>query len=167
MSRPLCFAEGPLKRIGNSRFGPWPVQGTEEATEGGGRPISGEGEARRRRGRCGGGRGRRVLPAGGSIGVWGGRRWRVGGAGVAAAAVSGGGGAPAADLGRARAGELHQCEREPVGGLSWSGRGRRWGIDVERAAGGALCRGGGLPATIGSDGRVWEGHWETVVMLGY
>ena len=32
MSRPLCFAEGPLKRIGNSRFGPWPVQGTEEAT---------------------------------------------------------------------------------------------------------------------------------------
>jgi len=125
MSRPLCFAEGPLKRIGNSRFGPWPVQGTEEATEGGGRPISGEGEARRRRGRCGGGRRRRVLPAGGSIGVWGGRRWRVGGAGVAAAAVSGGGGAPAADLGRARSGELHQREREPVGGLSWSGRGRR------------------------------------------
>ena len=75
MSRPLCFAEGPLKRIGNSRFGPWPVQGTEEATEGGGRPISGEGEARRRRGRCGGGRRRQVLPAGGSIGVWGGRRW--------------------------------------------------------------------------------------------
>ena len=22
--RPLCFAEGPLKRIGNSCFGPWP-----------------------------------------------------------------------------------------------------------------------------------------------
>ena len=65
MSRPLCFAEGPLKRIGNSRFGPWPVQGTEEATEGGGRPISGEGEARRRRGRGGEARGGPELPRGG------------------------------------------------------------------------------------------------------
>ena len=38
---------------------------------------------------------------------------------------------------------------------------------MDRAAGGALCRGGSLPATIGSGGRVWEGHWETVVVLGY
>ena len=86
MFRPLCFAEGPLKRIGNSRFGPWPVQGTEEATEGGGRPVSGE-EPRRQRGlgwEKGGGQ---ELPNGVLIGVGDGRErgrrreWRFAGGG--------------------------------------------------------------------------------------
>ena len=156
MSRPLCFAEGPLKRIGNSRFGPWPVQGTEEATEGGGRPISGEGEARRRRGRCGGGRRRRVLPAGGSIGVWGGRRWRVGGAGVAAAAVSGGGDIPVAVRGRKQADEHHRGERKVLACLVWVlGRGR--GGSTAPAAGSGPVLPQRRPGKLERGRRGWVG----------
>ena len=45
--------------------------------------------------------------------------------------------------------------------------GRRWELHGKRAAAGALCRGDGLPAVIERGGQVWEGHWETVVVLGY
>ena len=58
-------------------------------------------------------------------GVRGGRRGVVAGAMEAAAAVSNDGGAPAADSGRARAGEVHQREEEPMGRSAWSGIGRK------------------------------------------
>ena len=60
-----------------------------------------------------------MLPAGGSIGIWGGRRWRVGGAGVAAAAVSSGGGILVAVRGRKQADEHHRGERKVLACLVW------------------------------------------------
>ena len=68
---------------------------------------------------------------------------------------------------RAWADELHWDLRIPFPGSVEAEEGRRWELHGKRAAGGALCRGDGLPAAIERGGRVWEGHWEAVVVLGY
>ena len=87
-------------------------------------PFLGE-EARRRRGPRGGiARGERREPVGGFGARGGARRWPVHGGRHPAAVCIGGGGAPAADSGRARAWEHHRRVGEPVGGSAWSERGR-------------------------------------------
>ena len=45
--------------------------------------------------------------------------------------MHGGGSAPVADSGRARAWELHRREGNPFRCLAWAGNGRRWGRGVQ------------------------------------
>ena len=90
-----------------------------------GSSISGD-DAHRRRGERGGKRrGGRCEPVEGFGARGGARRWPVRGGRRPAAVCVGGGGAPAADSGRARAWEHHRRVGDPVGGSAWSGRGRR------------------------------------------
>ena len=124
------------------------------------RADSGEGEARRRRGRGGEARGGRALPRGGLGRGWGGRRGVVAGAVEVAAAVSSDSGAPAADLGWARAGEVHRREEELAGGSFGAVEDRRGELHGSRATAAIGCRGGSSPVAWGGGERAWEDQRE-------
>jgi len=125
-----------------------------------GSSISGD-DAHRRRGERGGKRrGGRREPVEGLGSRGGARRRPVRGGRHPAAVCVGGGGAPAADSGRARAWEHHRRVGEPVGGSAWSGRGRRVELHGEQGAVALMAHGGASGARAGaqpSSGRSGEG----------
>ena len=108
--------------------GPW------AENRGGGGPCrsdSGEGARRRLWAWGGGARGGRGLPWVTLGSGWDGRRRWLHGSRRPAVVVHGGGSAPVADSGRARAWELHRREGNPFRCLAWAGNGRRWGRGVQ------------------------------------
>ena len=161
--RKRTFASRPLELCFLLTRGPWSDQ--EQRRVGAAFPGK---ERLRRRGIGGGGaRGGRRAPAGGLGSRRGGPRRHLHEHQWPAAMGLIGSGAPAGKGWRAWADELHWDSRIPFPGSVGAEEGRRWELHGKRAAGGALCRGDGLPAAIERGGRVWEGHWEAVVVLGY